>query len=236
MYTNQWGTYDVLTYSTWEVNPPNPTGYAPTMMVTCMNDPGSIFFFQAEDGIRHGRVTGVQTCALPIYARAKTATLPPRYSRRRRGAFDRPAGVWHSHQHGARERPADRPGRHTLGPRGYRAPGVDPRRSAARRRTSVLMAALASPTVRQALRLAGYVLLTLLVYWVNAVTPSTARFGILYTIPVLLVTWTEGLAWGILLAVATTVFREATAWVQMPADTPLQWRILNGLAYLAVLG
>src|SRR5579863_9856665 len=25
------------------------------------------FFFQAEDGIRHGRVTGVQTCALPIY-------------------------------------------------------------------------------------------------------------------------------------------------------------------------
>src|SRR5690348_17717799 len=26
------------------------------------------FFFQAEDGIRDGRVTGVQTCALPIYA------------------------------------------------------------------------------------------------------------------------------------------------------------------------
>src|SRR5690348_18351723 len=26
----------------------------------------SIFFFQAEDGIRDGRVTGVQTCALPI--------------------------------------------------------------------------------------------------------------------------------------------------------------------------
>src|SRR5579863_10620524 len=26
----------------------------------------SIFFFQAEDGIRAGRVTGVQTCALPI--------------------------------------------------------------------------------------------------------------------------------------------------------------------------
>src|SRR5690348_1667981 len=27
---------------------------------------GSSFFFQAEDGIRDGRVTGVQTCALPI--------------------------------------------------------------------------------------------------------------------------------------------------------------------------
>src|SRR5690348_18383877 len=27
---------------------------------------GFYFFFQAEDGIRDGRVTGVQTCALPI--------------------------------------------------------------------------------------------------------------------------------------------------------------------------
>src|SRR3989442_6851706 len=27
------------------------------------------FFFQAEDGIRDADVTGVQTCALPIYAR-----------------------------------------------------------------------------------------------------------------------------------------------------------------------
>src|SRR5690348_17990147 len=27
---------------------------------------GACFFFQAEDGIRDGRVTGVQTCALPI--------------------------------------------------------------------------------------------------------------------------------------------------------------------------
>src|SRR5689334_25275860 len=26
------------------------------------------FFFQAEDGIRDGTVTGVQTCALPIFA------------------------------------------------------------------------------------------------------------------------------------------------------------------------
>jgi len=41
VYTDQWGTYNGLTYSTWEVNPPNPTGYAPQMMVTCMNDPGT---------------------------------------------------------------------------------------------------------------------------------------------------------------------------------------------------
>ena len=41
VYADQWGTYDGLNYSTWDVNPPNPTGYAPTMMVTCMNDPGT---------------------------------------------------------------------------------------------------------------------------------------------------------------------------------------------------
>src|SRR5699024_12073006 len=28
----------------------------------------SVFFFQAEDGIRDRNVTGVQTCALPIFA------------------------------------------------------------------------------------------------------------------------------------------------------------------------
>src|SRR5256885_12180184 len=30
---------------------------------------GLVFFFQAEDGIRDYKVTGVQTCALPISAR-----------------------------------------------------------------------------------------------------------------------------------------------------------------------
>src|SRR6266481_8429581 len=33
-----------------------------------------VFFFQAEDGIRDGTVTGVQTCALPISARDVTVT------------------------------------------------------------------------------------------------------------------------------------------------------------------
>src|SRR5438876_4569503 len=31
------------------------------------------FFFQAEDGIRDGRVTGVQTCALPISRGARSS-------------------------------------------------------------------------------------------------------------------------------------------------------------------
>src|SRR5690348_17506254 len=35
------------------------------------------FFFQAEDGIRDGRVTGVQTCALPILYLPKSWTGDP---------------------------------------------------------------------------------------------------------------------------------------------------------------
>src|SRR5256885_9934307 len=39
------------------------------------------FFFQAEDGIRDYKVTGVQTCALPIYDRANWKTLRKHSSR-----------------------------------------------------------------------------------------------------------------------------------------------------------
>ena len=42
VYSDQWGIYDGLTYSSWEVNPPNITGYSPTILVQCMNDPGPI--------------------------------------------------------------------------------------------------------------------------------------------------------------------------------------------------
>jgi len=41
VYSDWWGDYDGITYSTWEVNPPNPTGYSPNMMIFCMNDKGT---------------------------------------------------------------------------------------------------------------------------------------------------------------------------------------------------
>ena len=94
---------------------------------------------------------------------------------------------------------------------------------------------MGSPALRRGLRLTSYVLLTLLVYWINAKTPSSARLGILYVIPVLLVTWTEGLAWGIVFGIASIGMRELVALDQMPADTPLPWRIVNGAAYVAVV-
>src|SRR5439155_12197433 len=58
--------------------PPHPPVLTPSV-------PGSprslaLFFFQAEDGIRDGHVTGVQTCALPIFtmpATRSTRLSPP---------------------------------------------------------------------------------------------------------------------------------------------------------------
>jgi hypothetical protein len=41
-YADHWGTFESLNFSSWEVNPPNITGYGPTMMVQCMNDKGPI--------------------------------------------------------------------------------------------------------------------------------------------------------------------------------------------------
>jgi hypothetical protein len=40
--SDQWGLYNGLMFSTFDVNPPNPTGYSPGMFITCMNDSGPI--------------------------------------------------------------------------------------------------------------------------------------------------------------------------------------------------
>ena len=42
VYSDHWGIFNGMTYSSWEVDPPNITGYSPSMMVQCMNDPGPI--------------------------------------------------------------------------------------------------------------------------------------------------------------------------------------------------
>src|SRR2546422_2551523 len=68
------------------------------------------FFFQAEDGIRDVAVTGVQTCALPIWARREGAGLPPRAVGRRAAA--------RGHRARARERAHRAPRR-----RAHRQPG-----------------------------------------------------------------------------------------------------------------
>jgi hypothetical protein len=60
VYADQWGAYNGMTYSTWEVNPPNPTGYAPTMMVFCMNDPGPMIDGTTAKPIAPGNIVDPQ--------------------------------------------------------------------------------------------------------------------------------------------------------------------------------
>ena len=40
--SDQWGAYNMMTPSSWLVNPPTPSGYGPGMFITCINDPGPI--------------------------------------------------------------------------------------------------------------------------------------------------------------------------------------------------
>src|SRR5690625_5903090 len=70
-----------------------------------------VFFIQAEDGIRDGHVTGVQTCALPIPALHPTGSLPePKTS----------PGAWESSS-----TPAPDPHQCWRGPCGYTPPSVN---------------------------------------------------------------------------------------------------------------
>src|SRR3984893_4519758 len=50
------------------------------------------FFFQAEDGIRDGHVTGVQTCALPIWAGELAYGVIPELERKLKAADAQQAG------------------------------------------------------------------------------------------------------------------------------------------------
>ncbi len=60
-YSDQWGSYNGMTFSSYTVNPPSPSGYIPNMMVACMNDPGPIL------DTRPGSPTNGQMITDPAY-------------------------------------------------------------------------------------------------------------------------------------------------------------------------
>src|SRR5205823_9544581 len=67
---------------------------------------GLIFFFQAEDGIRDKLVTGVQTCALPIWPALPHVQVALRQCEK----LAKRAGMFHDAEHGAlRAMPAEAP-------------------------------------------------------------------------------------------------------------------------------
>jgi hypothetical protein len=42
VYSDQWGKFNGMNFSSYTVWPPSPSGYIPQMMIMCMNDPGPI--------------------------------------------------------------------------------------------------------------------------------------------------------------------------------------------------
>ncbi len=91
------------------------------------------------------------------------------------------------------------------------------------------------PGLLRALRLLAWAAIGAGVYVLNSRTPDL-RLGILYVIPVLLAAWHDGMHWGIAFALATTLLRFTVGIDQMPATSLLDYRVLNELAYLAVVG
>src|SRR5256885_8019965 len=65
---------------------------------------GGFFFFQAEDGIRDYKVTGVQTCALPISGQRRSEGNKSVHFRRNAGALRENdlESRWHHSQDGGR--------------------------------------------------------------------------------------------------------------------------------------
>ncbi len=97
------------------------------------------------------------------------------------------------------------------------------------------MATLSPASRRRLISLGGALVLTALIYLANAVTPSAIKLGLLYLIPVLLVTWFEGVFWGAAVTLATAVLRLVIEIDQVPQDTT-SVAVLNQLSFLAVAG
>ena len=92
VYSDQWGIYNGLYFSTWSPNPPNPTGYAPQMSIACMNDPGPIMVngvlqtdpsynpaysnFCYEQPFMPGETTYMDTPVIPTQSFADGYNLP----------------------------------------------------------------------------------------------------------------------------------------------------------------
>ena len=94
----------------------------------------------------------------------------------------------------------------------------------------------ARPGLLRALRLLGSAAVVGGVYFLNLRAPSELRLEILYIIPVLLAAWHDGIHWGIAFALATSLLRFTVGIDQLPPTTLLDYRVLNELAYLLVVG
>jgi diguanylate cyclase (GGDEF)-like protein len=91
-----------------------------------------------------------------------------------------------------------------------------------------------TPARSRLVTLGGAVALTALIYLANVLTPTAIKLGMLYLVPVLLVTWYEGVLWGGAFALATAVLRIIIELDQGGSTAGVA--LLNQLTYMAVAG
>jgi diguanylate cyclase (GGDEF)-like protein len=94
---------------------------------------------------------------------------------------------------------------------------------------------VARAELRRALRFTAALAIIAVVYWLNRHATADFRIGVLYVIPVLIMAWHDGLAWGIGFGLATSLFRFLVGIDQLPADTPMIARLVNEAAFVTVV-
>src|SRR2546430_17049778 len=83
------------------------------------------FFFQAEDGIRDLTVTGVQTCALPIWSTGASRSTGRRRAGSTSGGSGGTPGTTARHRSGGGASPPTRTGKGRVGEKGRSRGGPD---------------------------------------------------------------------------------------------------------------
>ena len=89
--------------------------------------------------------------------------------------------------------------------------------------------------VRRFVTIGGSVALTLAIYLANDLTPPQIKLGLLYLVPVLVITWYEGVWWGGALTVGAMALRVVVEVAQQP-DTSLAIALVNQLPFAVVAG
>jgi len=77
---------------------------------------------------------------------------------------------------------------------------------------------------------------TAAIYVANALTPAAVKLGLFYLVPVLFVTWYDGLAWGTAFAVIAMALRLQTEMVEVTPPSPLGILIFNQASFAVVAG
>src|SRR5258706_3250045 len=90
-------------------------------------------------------------------------------------------------------------------------------------------------TTRHLLGIGGSAALTVIIYFLNDLTPPQIRLALLYLVPVLVATWYAGMLWGIAFALVAMALRLIVE-VEQQAGMTVTLSMVNQLSFAAVAG